>query len=337
MGIKNLNKFLLNNCSKKAIHKISFSSFSGKTLAIDTSIYMYKFIGDGSLIENMYMFISIFKKYNITPIFIFDGKPPDEKKELISNRKNKKQEAENEYNNLKLQIAMSSELNEKDMREIETKMENLKKQFVRIKQTDIDTTKELLKSYGLKYLDAEGEADVLCAKLVLSEKVWGCVSDDMDMFLYGCNRVIRQVSLMNQTCYIYKLDIILKELEMSINIFRQIMVISGTDYNISEKTNLNETIKWYYEYQKYLFYLPPSLNPANKPENRYGFFEWLSKHTKYIDDYANLIKIYDMFIFYDFMDIRQYDEIIEKNQELTIKDINMVKLYEILREDGFIL
>ncbi len=336
MGIKHLNKFLMSNCSKRAISKINFASLFGKTLAIDTSIYIYKFIGDGSLIENMYMFISILKKHNITPIFVFDGKPPEEKKDLITRRKNKKQEAETEYNEIKLKIEMESELNEKEIRELEQKMEILKKQFVRIRQTDIDTTKEILRSYGIKYLESEGEADVLCAKLVLSEKVWGCISDDMDMFLYGCNRVIRQVSLLNQTCYLYKFDIILKELEMPMNIFRQIMVISGTDYNIGDKTNLDETIKWYYEYQKYIYNMSRYCQ-KNVTHTEYSFFEWLNKNTKYIDDYGKLIKTYDMFIFYDFMDVRQYDEIIEKNQNLTIRDINMAKLYEILREDGFIV
>lgn len=101
MGIKYLNKFLLNNCSKNSIKKVSFSFFSGKTIVIDTSIYIYKFVGEDSLIENMYLLISIFKKYNITPLFVFDGKPPIEKKELLIYRKNKKQDAEDEYNEIK--------------------------------------------------------------------------------------------------------------------------------------------------------------------------------------------------------------------------------------------
>jgi len=123
MGIKHLNKFLMSNCSKKAISKINFASLFGKTLAIDTSIYIYKFIGDGSLIENMYMFISILKKHNITPIFIFDGKHHEEKKDLINHRKKKKQEAENEYNEIKQKIETQTELDDKEVRELEQKME----------------------------------------------------------------------------------------------------------------------------------------------------------------------------------------------------------------------
>jgi 5'-3' exonuclease len=100
MGIKSANKFLLDNCSKKAIHKALFSQFAGKTIAIDTMIFIYKYESENSLIENMYLLISILRHYNITPVFIFDGKPPVEKKELLYKRRVKKEEAEQKYNTL---------------------------------------------------------------------------------------------------------------------------------------------------------------------------------------------------------------------------------------------
>ena len=57
MGIKNLNKLLYEKCCKNSISKIHFSELSGKTIVIDTSIYLYQFLGEGSLMENMYLFI----------------------------------------------------------------------------------------------------------------------------------------------------------------------------------------------------------------------------------------------------------------------------------------
>lgn len=81
MGIKYLNGFLREN-SPNSIKCINMADLSGKKLAVDISIYMYKFEGDNSLIENMYLMLSIFRYYNITPIFIFDGKPPAEKRTL---------------------------------------------------------------------------------------------------------------------------------------------------------------------------------------------------------------------------------------------------------------
>jgi 5'-3' exonuclease len=69
-------------------------SLSNKTVVVDTSIYLYKFAAENAIAENMYLLISIFKKYKIRPIFIFDGKPPDEKKDLLIQRRNDKKEAQ---------------------------------------------------------------------------------------------------------------------------------------------------------------------------------------------------------------------------------------------------
>ena len=71
MGIKHLNKFLRNEC-QNSIKITSISDLSGKKIAVDISIYLYKFASDDSLIENMYLMLSVFRHYNVIPIFIFD-------------------------------------------------------------------------------------------------------------------------------------------------------------------------------------------------------------------------------------------------------------------------
>ena len=89
MGIKYLNKHLQSNCSN-SIKNISLHELSGKKIVIDTSIYLYRFLGENALLENFYLMISIFREHNILPLFIFDGKPPKEKEELLKQRKNGK-------------------------------------------------------------------------------------------------------------------------------------------------------------------------------------------------------------------------------------------------------
>ena len=54
MGIKYLNSFLRENCSN-SIKCMPVMELSGKKIAIDISIYLYKYEGDGTLIENMYL------------------------------------------------------------------------------------------------------------------------------------------------------------------------------------------------------------------------------------------------------------------------------------------
>jgi 5'-3' exonuclease len=99
MGIPHLNGFLKKHCANSIID-IALSSISGKKIAIDISIYLYKYTAEKKLIENMYLMLSVFNKYNIIPVFIFDGKPPPEKRELLQKRKENKTFAEIEYNRL---------------------------------------------------------------------------------------------------------------------------------------------------------------------------------------------------------------------------------------------
>ena len=60
MGIKHLNRFLREE-AKESIKLISLSEITGKKIAVDISIYMYKYAADDTLIENIYLMLSIFR------------------------------------------------------------------------------------------------------------------------------------------------------------------------------------------------------------------------------------------------------------------------------------
>ena len=64
MGIKHLNRFLKDECND-AIKFISLGELSGKKIAVDISIYMYKYESNETLLENMYLILATFRKYNI--------------------------------------------------------------------------------------------------------------------------------------------------------------------------------------------------------------------------------------------------------------------------------
>jgi 5'-3' exonuclease len=328
MGIRNLNRFLVSKCSKNAIHKVHLKELKDKIIVVDASIYIYKFIGEKSLIENIYLLVSIFRYYAIIPVFIFDGKPPEQKKELLQERRIRKREAELMYYQLKESITDTME----NIQEIQEKMEMLEKQFVRVSEYHIRLVKDLLKACGVEYYNAEGESDELCAKLVLSNKAWACLSEDMDMFVYGCPRVLRQVSLMNHTCMFYDTQQILKELEMSEDTFREITVISGTDYNFKDNTDIYKTIKWYYEYQEFLNKMDPKMKMEWLNQES-PFYQWLEKNTKYIPCYSKLQEIYQMF---SFPEEEKCD--FEKSYQRNFQNraINEEKLKKILEIDGFI-
>lgn len=241
MGIHNLNKFLTNKCSDEAIYKVHLNTLKNKIIVIDTSIYMYKFLGQNKLIENFYLLVSILLHYKITPVFVFDGKPPPEKMNILKQRKQMKKEAKHEY--YVLQESIDAATTEEDRKKIMNKMENLKKEFIRIADSDIQNVKTLFELYGIGYIEAEGEADVVCSSMVINGEAWACLSDDMDMFLYGCNRVLRFISLLNHCVVMYDTATILRELNMDLSTFQYFTVPCGTDYNSDSKISLPQMMK----------------------------------------------------------------------------------------------
>ena len=248
MGIRNLSQYLRENCSK-SINLINISELSGKKIAIDISIYLYKYEAENALIENMYIMLSIFKHYKIVPIFIFDGKPPPEKNALLQQRKECKEIAQQEYDNLK-KLEQNQNYRQKD---IIIAMNKLKTQIVRINKEKIDKVKELILAYGESYYDAFGEADELCALLVIKKKVWACLSEDTDLFVYGCTRVLRYFSLISHTVVLYNTNGIYNELNMTQKEFKELCVLSGTDYNISFNQNsigLKLALKYFKQFKE---------------------------------------------------------------------------------------
>ena len=81
MGIRYLNTYMKNKCNN-GIKTMQIKELSGCSLAIDISIYMYRYEMEDKLIENMVSLIYILLSCNINPVFVFDGKPPEEKKTM---------------------------------------------------------------------------------------------------------------------------------------------------------------------------------------------------------------------------------------------------------------
>ena len=77
-----------------------FKALENRVIAIDASIYLYRFLAEDCLLENIYSMVALMKHYGIIPIFIFDGKAPVEKQKLLEKRNRDKNAAEKKYNEL---------------------------------------------------------------------------------------------------------------------------------------------------------------------------------------------------------------------------------------------
>ena len=320
MGVKELNQYLLKHCSKDAIKKTHFTDLQRKTVAVDISIYIYKFMAEDNPMENLYTFLSIFKYYLITPIFIFDGKPPPEKWALLKKRRFMKKDAEIRF--LEIQESLDSHTIEINP-ELKKEMEELKKKMVRIKPEDFRKIKALIDAFGFVHYEAPGEADVLCAYLVKSGKAWACLSDDMDMFLYGCPRVLRNLSLMKHHIVLYDTDQILAELALSYSQLLEIAIISGTDYN-DGSLSLCKTFELHNEYL-----LLDNSNTVQEP-----FQDWIITRANITE--INMLEISGFFDTNSNQQNTILELINEKiNSDILEKHASIKKIKEIMLEYGF--
>ena len=342
MGIKYLNKYLQSNCSN-SIKQISLHDLKNKRIVIDTSIYLYRFLGEKALLENFYLMISIFRQHNIIPLFVFDGKPPKEKYDLLEKRKKDKKEAEYKYKQLEYELTTNLHTMDTDeKREMEDTMNSLKKEFIRIHHTDIENVKMLIQAYGVSYVEAPGEADKLCAKLVCKNKAYACLSEDMDLFVYGCNRVLRYLSLLNKTVVLYTLKDMMSELKLTHDEFRSLCIVSGTDYNVSSGNvisgngsdnndnnhNLLNTVKYFKKYKKEM---NTNNNNSNSNNTSIDFYKWLEDNTNYITSSLDLYIIHDMFAITDMPEYKQYDKL-----NISNGPVNKSNLITVMEKEHFL-
>jgi len=226
MGVRYLNKFLYDHCPR-GMQYVTFEQLRGSTIVVDISIYLYQFKAKDELLILIQNMLNDFITYNIRGIFIFDGKPKQNKENELTLRKEQKEKAWQDYKKL----IDNNSTNE-------NQVQWLKQQCTKVNKNDVANVQELMDKIGAQYTVAPFEADEVCAKLSVEKNIY-CMSDDMDMLVYGCNRVLRNVNFTTKTATLYKLDDILNYLQLSYEDFKRLCIVSGTDYYKSNKNIFN--------------------------------------------------------------------------------------------------
>ena len=191
--------------------------------------------------------------------------------------------------------------------------------MTKIKSEDIELSKKLLDSYGIKWIQAIGEADKLCAALVIKRKVFAVLSEDMDLFAYGSLNVIKYLSLMTHNCVIYNYKKILNKLNMTSNEFKLLCTLSGNDYFKNDKN-----IFYYYKLHEKYF-------KRKKNSKDLSWFEWLKINNHFDNLELNEIKkTYNLYLI-NVNELSQYKYFIIKNNGYDKKE-----LLNILKTERFI-
>ena len=228
MGIKDLNPYLRETVPN-AIKEVELSQFSGKKICIDTSIYFYKFLyKNDRYLEGFYQQIFRLRKNGLTPIYIFDGAPPQEKMKTLELRKEKKEETKASIDSLYAQ--RESAKTDEEKKTLEFKISIMKKKLIYITSEYITKLKQLLDLMNVQYIQAPGEADMICGKLAKQGVVDLVMSDDMDLLTSGSSKVIRNFFITSNKVMYYDLDKILELMDININQWIDFCILCGCDY-----------------------------------------------------------------------------------------------------------
>ena len=265
MGVDGLYKFINKNLPD-VYHTIGINEIKGQSCIIDGMQHIYsqliymrsrdkEVIINGKNISHIHGLINsltYYLKNDIIPIFIFDGKTPDIKKNKIEERKKnlknnltKLKELQERKNNLNEYINLLSNDNIDELGEqidnnndndnfiygtppIEIinledeiiKMNNIQEEYKKIykksiimKDYYIKDWIQILQLLGLPVIKAEGEADPLCAFILKNNSnIYGIISDDSDMLVFGSSILMRKS--INQQFTIIELEKILVNIEI---------------------------------------------------------------------------------------------------------------------------
>lgn len=241
MGIKSLST-ILNQYCKCGIKNVTLETFRGKVIAIDTSIFLYKFTYNTSdYLEGFTRQILRLLKNGIIPLYVFDGKPPKEKKEILNDRKDKrnllvkkKKLIESILENKEFdETGMEKyleELKDKSLETLKDEIAKIKRKIIYITGDDINKTKKLFELFGVPYLEADGEAETFCSVLSKKGYISGCITEDTDYLASGGDNFIRNFNSNNNNIVLCKLNEILSELEVTYEQFLDICILCGCDY-----------------------------------------------------------------------------------------------------------
>lgn len=248
MGIKsNYMKTLISlTKDSESITRIHLSKFCFEKIAIDSTLYLYKFkaaLGE-RWITGIINLIKCMRKNNIHCVFIFDGKSPIQKQEEQNNRKNNKRKLENFIQELENDVLVFnktgnisdnlSKLNndsEFNIENVNEKIDKKKSQIFDVTKSDFILLKELLKVLKIPFYTAPSEAEKFCAKLCIDGKVKAVLSDDTDIIAYKTPFSLSKINTLTGECVIVENKKLLESMNFTNEQFLDHCIMCGTDYN----------------------------------------------------------------------------------------------------------
>lgn len=269
MGIEDFYK-ALEEYANGVIAEASFDQLIGYRVAVDISVFLYKYIrssGPVRWIDSLIILLCLLKKHGIKAVCIFDGpNPPAEKLSEQESRRAQREKTVGKMNECKRMKKMiqekyiskgKTELDESIKQEVRALFVSKRKMIDTINYNDIydvvdsltsrinkyelqtlpitdeykNKAKEVIAYMGIAQFQAEGEAEALCAYLCVNKYVDAVLSEDTDVLAYGSPMLFSKIDLEKKTVQVLQLDYILATLEMELDEFKDFCILLSCDYN----------------------------------------------------------------------------------------------------------
>jgi flap endonuclease-1 len=227
--------------------KTTLSDLKGRKFAVDAYNILHQFLAlirtrEGTLLKDSHGRVTshlvglafrstrLMLDYRMKLVFVFDGKPPELKKEEIKKRSKTKKEAEKEY----YEAVKKGDYKTAWSKAVQTG---------RLARQNVVDAKHLLGLLGIPWIQAPGEGEAQAAFLAKEGDAWATNSRDFDSLLFGSPRLVRYITIQGKKWLPTKgvarrlepelMD--LNEVLNTLNIQREqlidLSILIGTDYN----------------------------------------------------------------------------------------------------------
>ncbi|KAL2097946.1 hypothetical protein ACEWY4_007153 [Coilia grayii] len=203
MGITKLAELIRSDAPSAISHK-DISDYTGKVIALDTSIVLNQFRTAVptlhlSPLTGLFFRTLTLLEHDIKPVYVIDGRPPEQKRDVLERRAQNAGWRFRPHTN-----AVSSQTQD---------------------------YLQLLKLIGVPVVMAPGDAEACCAHLVKAGIVDAVASEDMDTLAFGGSILLRQLNAKKDSDVTeYCLSKILEILQLSQEEFVDLCILLGCDY-----------------------------------------------------------------------------------------------------------
>ncbi len=216
------------------IEEVPYEDLAGSVIAVDFNNWLYRYLtivvrynepevyttAGGTAVPNLLAIATGLPKFyenNLTPVFVFDGDPPDLKANELQKRRERAEAA-------KTKLASAEAAGD------DAEVRRLRAQSQRLTPTMRQTSRQFLELLDIPIVDAPGEAEAQAAAMATADVVDYVATEDYDAMLFGAPQTIRQMTT-SGSLELMNLDATLDRHDITQEQLVDVAILCGTDYN----------------------------------------------------------------------------------------------------------